>query len=255
MNPALRGMEDDELGRALASGLVWPETPSVAPGVLARIAEVERAPRRLRPRFSLPSRRRTVLILIAALLAVAAAAAAAKLVIDFGAVRIREAPTPPLHVPSAVPSGSAFGRPTTLAEAEAETGLDAVVPPALGSPDRAWTDTGVPDATRIVLAWRASPDLPAIDGLPWGTVLYEFRGDAAVAVKTLGEGTQLRTTRIGGHVAYFITGEHEIALLTDDGTYARYSVAGNVLLWQEGGLTLRLETELPIGAARKMAGS
>jgi hypothetical protein len=64
----LRALSDEELGVAIrASEPAWPSTPPLAQIVAERIRETERLPQ-LRPRPSLPSRRRTILILVAAVL-------------------------------------------------------------------------------------------------------------------------------------------------------------------------------------------
>ena len=43
--------------------------------------------------------------------------------------------------------------------------------------------------------------------------------------------------------------------MTDDGTYARYLVTGNVLVWESDGIVLRLETSLDRAAAVRLAES
>ncbi len=253
MNERLHAMTDEELGRTLAAAVDWPPAPELGGTVSARIAEIERGTARLRPRLSLPSRRRTVLVLAAALLALAVAAGAAKLVIHLGAVTIRTAPAPPTNAPTIGARGPALGHPSTLDEAQKEAGFPALVPAALGAPDRVWVEV-VPGGSRIALAWRAARGLPPIDGLPWGAVLFEFRGDAVLAIKTLyGEGNELRTTTVDGGRAYFITGPHELDLLTDDGSFVSYRVTGNVLVWQQEGVVLRLESGLSEGEAVAVA--
>ncbi len=254
MNERFTAMTDDELGRALSRAVDWPVAPAL--NVAGRIREIDQAATPIRPTLSLRTRRRTVLILVAAALAVAAAAAAAKLVIDLGAVTIKVVPTAPTNLPTIAPSGSAYGSPVaTVHDAEIEAGLTATVPATLGTPDEVWVDVP-PEGARIVLAWRARPDLPAIEGQPWGAILYEFRGDATLDVKTLVSATNtLRATKVGTHEAYFLTGPHEIDLLNAEGRFVRYRVAGNVLLWQSGDLTLRLETELKERAAVRVAES
>ena len=48
---------------------------------------------------------------------------------------------------------------------------------------------------------------------------------------------------------------HELDLVTDDGTYARYRVTGNVLVWEVDGIVLRLETSLDEAGAVRIAES
>lgn len=251
----LRALSDDELGRALASVVDWPETPDLGSSVTAAIRATERAATPIRPRLSLPSRRRTIAILVAAFLVIAAAAVATKLVIDFGAVVIKVAPSgEPL--PSPVLRGPSLGTVTTL-EGAAEAAFPPVVPSRIGPPDEVWVDIGG-QSDRVIIGWRPTSELPAIDELPWGAMLTEFKGDTLLAVKSIpidaGQAS-LRSVRVNGEQAYWVTGEHTLELLTDDGHYERYRVTGHVLLWQDGDLTLRLETSLGLKDALAIAES
>ena len=258
MTERLRALDDDELARALAGvarRIAWPDEPTIAAAVADAIRERERHPSLSRPRLSLPSRRRTLVLVIVGVLLVAGAALAAKLVIDLGALTIETIPGRPTGLPSVVASGPTFGHPATLAEAEREAGFGAQIPAQLGAPDRVWFDQPA-DGARIVLAWRATDAMPPVGDLPWGTVIFEFRGDAAQATKILySEGNTFENAKVDGRDAFWITGEHEIDLVTGDGTFARYRVTGNILVWNVGGTVLRMETELPKVAAIRMATS
>jgi hypothetical protein len=154
-----------------------------------------------------------------------------------------------------VASGPTFGHPATLREAEGEAGFDAQVPDELGAPDAVWVDRAQ-DGARIVLAWTASETLPAIDGLPWGAVLYAFHGQMEQASKGVYmDGNTFEDAEVGGHDAIWITGSHELDVVTGEGTYARYRVTGNVLVWEAERIVLRLETSLDEAAAVQIAES
>jgi hypothetical protein len=258
MTERLRGLDDDSLARALtaaAGAIEWPVTPDVAGEVSRRLLDHERHPSLARARLSLPDRRRTIVLVAAGLILLAAAALAAKVVIDLGALTIDTLPGRPTGLPSAVASGPTLGHAATLPQAEREAGFHAPVPLALGAPDAVWVDRSQ-DGARIVLAWRASPTLPAIDRLPWGTVLYGFRGQMEQAAKTVfTEGNTFADAEVRGRHAIWIAGPHELDLVTDDGAYARYRVTGNVLVWQAGGIVLRLETSLDRVTAVQIAES
>jgi hypothetical protein len=258
MTERLRGLDDDALGRALtttARDIEWPAAPDGAGQVSRRLRDLERHPSLARPRLSLPRRRRTLLLVAAGVVLLAAAAVAAKVVIDLGALTIDTIPGRPTALPSAVASGPTFGHPATLGEAEREAGFDAPVPDMLGAPDAVWVDTAS-DGARIVQAWSASETLPAIDGLPWGAVLYGFQGEMEQASKTVFmDGNTFEDVEVNGHSGVWITGVHELDLVLDDGTYARYRVAGNVLVWEAGGIVLRLETSLDETTAVRIAES
>jgi hypothetical protein len=251
----LSGLDDERLGEALAAlagTIAWPAEVDVTTTVVGSIRGRETHPTLFRPKLRLPSRRRTAAIAIAAVLVVAGAAIAAKLVIDLGVVTIKVLPGRPTALPSVNASGPTFGHPATLAEAEREAGFRAWIPTELGPPDRVWVDRA-PDA-RIVLAWRATDALPAVDDLPWGALLTGFRGDAIEASKSLfAQGDTLSQIRVDGHRGYWIEGPHELDIVNDDGTYSRYRVDANVLIWRSGGVVWRLETALDRQGARALA--
>jgi hypothetical protein len=258
MTERLGRLDDDALGRAMTATvreIDWPAAPDLAGRVSEVLRDQQRHPSLARPRLSLPRRRRTRLLVATGVLLLAAAAVAAKVVIDLGALTIDTIPGRPTSLPSAVADGPTLGHPATLNEAEKEAGFAAHLPEALGAPDAITVDT-TQDGTKIVLAWAASDSLPAIDGLPWGSVLYEFRGEAAMASKLIfTEGNEFKHLEIDGRDAWWITGEHELDLVTGDGTYSRFRVTGNVLLWDVGGTVLRLETSLDQADAVQIAES
>ncbi len=254
MTPLRRFASEDELAaalRAVGGSIDSPETPPIAPTVLSSIHEIELAGMRARPRLWLPSRRRTLTIALATVLFLASAAVAAELIIRIGAVTVRVTPAP-TATPTRPESASAFGQPVSIAEAERRAGFDARIPRALGPPAGVWigpTQVGSQPgetATRIVLAWRAGQGLPPIEDLPWGVVLMQFESDYEVAAKTLySETSNIDPVKVGGLDGYWITGPHTLELLDPDGTQV-VTVTGNVLLWQEGSITYRLETSLPL---------
>jgi hypothetical protein len=261
----LRALSDEELGRAIgAIEPAWPATPPLASIVAERIRETERLPQ-LRPRLSLPSRRRTVLILVAAVVLLAAAAVAARLVVRIGAETVTVVPGPPPTLPADVLSRDVLGRPaSSLAQAGSLAGFDVVLPTRLGDPAGVWTGPTPPDTlgtapvTRVVLAWAPTPALPAVRGLPWGAVLMEFPGDATLAGKSVYEGAPggIQGVTVEGREGLWVTGEHTITLADPDGRApVELRVTGNVLLWQRGDLTLRLETALGLPAALQIAAS
>lgn len=256
MTDRLRALDEDELGRALATAahdLDWPSSPDLAARVSATLLDQQRHPSLARPRLSLPRRRRTVLLLVAGLVLLAGAAVAAKVVIDLGALTIDTIPGRPTALPTVVASGPTFGHRATLEEAEREAGFPAQVPTALGDPEAVWVDASG-DGARIVLAWTANDAIPPIDGLPWGAILYGFRGEMEQASKSVFmDGNTFQEAQVGGTDAIWITGPHELDLVTEDGSYARYLVTGNVLVWESDGIVLRLETSLDRAAAVRLA--
>jgi len=66
--------------------------------------------------------------------------------------------------------------------------------------------------------------------------------------------TTLQAVRVGSHDAFWISGPHQLSLFTPEGEQ-RFTVTGNVLLWEQDGTTFRLETALPQAEARALAES
>jgi len=258
MTERLAGLDDTALGQALTAAgraIDWPVPPDLTGPVSRAIGERERHPSRPRPGLWLPSRRRTLVLVVVGALLLAAAAVAAKIVIDIGAVTIDTIPGRPTALPTVIASGPTLGHAATLDQAEHEAGFHAVLPGTLGDPDAVWVDTTT-TGSRIVLAWSPSPALPSIDGLPWGAVLYEFRGQAEQVAKSLFlEGNTFEQVEVDGHDGVWIAGVHELDLVKGDGTYARYRVTGTVVVWKAEGIVVRLETSLDKAAALRLAES
>jgi hypothetical protein len=256
----LRALSDDDLGAALTSlgqRIAWPVAGDLPVAVSRAIGRGEGHVISW-PGSPTRSRRRTVAILVAAVLALAAAAVAAKLVVDLGAVVIRTVPSLPTTTPTATVGAGSFGQPISLGEAGSIAGFHPLLPSTLGPPDAIWAERTATSfdsqrTTVIVLAWRPSDDQPGIPGSSWGAVLMEFRGEASIASKLLFEGhARLGTAFVDGHDAYVVTGEHELDLLID-GKIRRFTSTARAILWNDGTLTLRLETALPRGPALALA--
>ena len=85
---------------------------------------------------------------------------------------------------------------------------------------------------------------------PWGAILIEFGGDEVQAVKSvLIDGAEW--VDAGGVRGYWLAQPHVLQLA--DGTTFR--VRGNVLIFQRGRTTLRLESGLDQAAAIRLAAS
>ena len=79
-------------------------------------------------------------------------------------------------------------------------------------------------------------------------------GKGSLAFKEIGADTTLQAVQVGSHDAFWISGPHQLFLLTPDGEQV-FTVTGNVLLWEQDGTTLRLETALPKAEALALAES
>src|SRR5262245_1002170 len=248
-----RTLTDEQLSAALVAlgrDLDYPETPSLSGAVTDRlVAERTRGARPRLPGLALLNRRRVLVLVAVGLVALLGIAAAARLAIGAFEIRVQPraegSPTPSL--PPIEPS--AIGEPVSEAEAIARAGFEPALPPG-PSPDEVYvidSDFGDPG---VLYAWRPSATYPQIEGTEWGLLLIVAQGDQEFATKTVNRFDALVDVKVNGRRAAWIPAPHELSISTDEGSKT-YSVTGNVLIWQVGDLTYRLETEL--GRAQAIA--
>jgi hypothetical protein len=230
---------------ALGLGLDVPDAPDFAPRVLAGIGAARRP----------PARRRFVLALavvaVAALLATLAIPDARSALLRFlhiGGERIELVDELPEVAPTPPDLGLMLGLRVPLAEAHRRATFDLLEldekPDSVYVGDRGtvWFLYGRPDAARLLVAQtpRVRVDEPFL------------------LKKLVGSGTSVERVRVRGVPAYFLSGEPHVVLLVDEfGVTIEESarLAGNVLVWEEDGRTIRLEGELTRAEALELARS
>ena len=210
---------------ALGAGLELPSAPDLVPAVMARL------PARRRRRR--PATRALAIVLAATLLLAGGAMAvpptrdAILRVLGLRGVRIERVP----HLPSR-PAGAGrplgLGHPIPLARARHAASFTALVP--AGS-----------------AAAYLSGDLPGGRvSLVIGRVLViEFRGTSTPFVlKFIGPGTTVKFVRVNRNQGVYLSGSpHEVLFQEQNGQLRsdRIRLAGNVLIWQQGPVTVRIE--------------
>lgn len=214
--------------RQLGAELEFPPEPQVASRVAARIATRRR-------------RRPWLVALVAAGVAVAVALAvppARSALLRFfglkGATieRVEERPVFQQE------SNRKLGRPVSLAEARQRVDFVPLVP---GRFARVFYDA----------------DIPALTFDLSGVLLTEFRGEATPYVqKFAGPGTDIEPTSVNGSLGYWLAGErHRVVFRDRLGRVLESRAAGNVLLWEQGAVTLRLEGAPTKAEALRIAGT
>jgi hypothetical protein len=175
-------------------------------------------------------------------------------------VRIQHSPTSPA---SALPLGTGLnlGEKLTLAQAQARVPYRIELPrvPELGPPDAVYLRRGNFDP-QVTLLWHARPGLPKARETGEGLLLTQFRAtiDADFIKKITFQTTRLEFTNVNGGDAFWIAGPpHQLAFVDADGNLLPDTVrlAGNVLLWEQGDLTLRIEGNLTKAQALRIASS
>ncbi len=220
--------------RALAAYVDFPDDRDLAPAVLARLA-------------SRPKRRRTAVLVLAALavalgiaFAVPPARSAILRVFHLQGVRIEYVDRLP-EVTTAGPLDLGVRLP--LADAERTAGFRPLTSPLLGVPNRVTWDGE--------MLWFAYGHVRLL--------VSQFRAAERVELvkKLAGPGTSIEPVRVDGGRGYFISGATHFLYVAPTSVVRdeRVRLARNVLLWQHGPLTLRLEGDLTRAEALRIAHS
>jgi hypothetical protein len=278
MTDDLSRLPDTELERALADlgqHLIYPPTPPIVPAVRSCLLA---APTQRRPVWSswLAPRWRPVLaILVLALvagLAVTLSEPTRTTIADRLGLRgltITHLPTVPPAMPGR-PLRATLGTPLTLEQAQSRVPYQILTPtlPELGAPDEVYLSE-LPTGGQVALLYRARPDSTLQGETGVGLLLTQFRGDllapasfgkglAPETGKGLGPQAQLDEVTVNGARGYWIEGPPHLFYYRDATGQVREDTArlvGNVLLWEQAGLTLRLESSLARAQALRIAAS
>jgi len=185
-----------------------------------------------------------VALALVALIVLAAAAVAFGIAI--GGLRITFAPGTPPPLPSGAVQSRGFGNQLGLEEARRRAGFEVLLPSlaGLGQPDHVYYNE-VPSGGSVSLVWGPRPGYPA-DTNGIGLVVTEFQAtvDPGVWEKMLYEGTTVTSTDVGGHAALWIGGgKHTFFYRDASGRQVDSSLrlVGDTLIWESGGLVLRVE--------------
>jgi len=261
-------LQQELFGKQLLSvskGLDYPRTPDIAGAEMTRLRGATR-PRFISRRFvwSLT----VILILFSSLMLIPPARAAIIEFIQIGVVRIfRAEPTPLVppnqEIPLTVVPVTATPVPTsqplipilenlagemTLEEAQKAVNYPILLPsypPDLDKPDRIFVQDA--DGKMTVLVWvdPQHPDqvLMSLHFLPAGSW----------AIKKI-EPTHIQETTVNSQRAIWAIGPYPLRLSNGDVDFVRL-INGHVLIWEEGNITYRLETDLSLEEAVKIAES
>jgi hypothetical protein len=196
--------------------------------------------------------------LLAALLIAGAAVAVG---IAIGGLRIVFSTETPRPLPSGAAAARAFGVEVSLDEARRRAGFTIVTPgePTIGPPDHVFYLPS-PRGGTISLVWGDRPGYPADPKTRIGLVLTEFRGDVGPEYweKLIDGGTRVQATTVRGAAAYWVAGGTHFFFYRDAAGHevdTTLRLVGTALVWQQGGLTLRVEGAHTLEAARRIATS
>lgn len=247
--------------------LIYPPTPRIADQVMTRLNQPLR-PRLPRGRWA--GAALAILILALTLILVPPARAAILDFIQIGVVRIfrvqpaqtsrPESPTPLTATPkfkmpltatpvaTFIPSVLRLAGETTLSEAQSNVDFSILLPsyPSdLGRPDRVYLqDLGSP---MLVLVWMDRNDPQKVR-----LSLDEIAPDGWALGKS--QPKLIEETKVNGQPAVWAEGPYMLQITNSNYELMRL-VTGRVLIWTQGEITYRLETDLTLEEAIKVAES
>jgi hypothetical protein len=277
MNMQTNPIPEEHL-KVVARRFHYPPTPDVAEAVMQRLTSGSRPRVQMRSAWIVAS---LLVLLLALLFAVPGVRAEIVRFLQVGVVRIFpatatqtiEVPIPqvpltatPLSFPpitalpqfSATPSASQFeplysisisglAGETTLEAAQGIVNFTIRLPgyPAdLGAPERIFVQE---DGLMVILVW-----LDPADPQKARLSLHEI-GPGSILVGKF-EPLVILETQVNGQYAVWVEGPY-LVQLTDGDIDFRRTVDGNTLIWEEGGITYRLESDLSLEEAVKIAES
>ncbi len=226
--------------RALADTVAVPDPPDVRAAVRARIATPARPIRSTRPRWIAAI---VVALLATGLVASPQARAAVADVLRFAGVDVQwgsDAQDAPRVPESPLPGAE----PASLLAARARAAFEIGVPSLLGPPDR----VVVADRARVVSLLYNGPD---------GRIrLDEFDGRLEpIFFKTIDN--SVRSAPVDGYPGWWLSGPHAVRYVDRDGVVHNETarLAESTLIWEIGHVSYRLEGDLGLDEAVRIAES
>ena len=260
--------------RQAAAGFQYPPTPDIASSVTRQLASRARDGERAREHWR-PTRLAwallALLLVLAGLAAVPQVRAAVVEFFQIGAFRLFVGEPTPTAAPQATDIPPAVIPPvtatpledrgitlpnlsgeTTLEDAESEIGRQMktpTYPTGIGPPDKVFVqDLGLPIAILVWLDRLGDEVMLSLHVLPSSGGPFGVKSDIQI----------VETVEVNGSEAYWVTGTHFLQFFNDEGRADFDSVRlveGNVLIWTEGELTYRLESDMSLEEAIRTAES
>jgi hypothetical protein len=237
----MRGELEQRL-EALGTALEVPPAPDLVPAVLAGLPARRHRPRRPAGRV-LAVAFATVLLLAGVAMAVPTSRDAILRAIGLRGVSIERVPRlPPIQPGARTGARLRLGRPIALASVRHAAGFAPLLPPSASS---AYIGHDVPGGRVSIL---------------FGEVLItEFRGTARPFVfKVIDPNTSVKSTRVNGAQGVYLSGApHQVLFGASNGQVRgdQVRLAGNVLIWQQGPLIVRIEGTHTLAEALAIARS
>jgi hypothetical protein len=144
------------------------------------------------------------------------------------------------------PVGTVFflGDRVTLDQARKSVAYQILVPTraGLGTPEVYLRDNGI-----VSFVYAASSQLPAAHDTKAGLIVTEFKGDTSQVMAKLLDGTDAEKVSVNGQQGLWLTGgDHFVFFVNQDNGAVDVPghIAGNTLLWEQDGVTMRIEADI-----------
>jgi hypothetical protein len=224
--------------------LSFPPTPDLVTAVSRRLGAVRRPQR---------TRRRVLVLAFAILLAAAGIAAGVTASLHgLGIVFVDK--IPPVKPGTSLDLGLQVKRD----EARKLAGFEVIVPHSpLGAPD-AWFVQTIQETRAVTLVWGSHRNLPPLRrGVSILATETPGSVDPRFMTKMIGPDAHVRSLAINGAPGLWITGAPHAIAWSSGGAFNQQKVrlVGNVLVWNQGDLLLRLEGARTLAEARRLASS
>ena len=231
------------------------------PAVRTRIAERSSRPWWSRLSFNgmslVPVAATLGVILVATLLLTPRIADAIGNLLTVTGVQIYRVPQTPTVRPTAPALSFAGQRVATAAEASRVAGFAVRTPAELGDPSAIYVETA---PVRVTIVYAVVKGIAPSPQAGVSAIVVEFKGtlETQIMAKAIGPGTTLDAVPLGRGVAYYLAGQpHQFFFRDPTGNIQPETLrlAGNTLLWEEGGITYRLEAQVGRDDAIRIASS
>ena len=139
-----------------------------------------------------------------------------------------------------------------------------IVPSALGAPDEVYVRTS--GDAHVFLVYKPRPASGTLPAIPQsaqtgiGVLVTELRGtwEFPILGKVLGPNSKAEQLSVNGSPGVWIEGApHDFFYRQPSGNFVpdTLRLAGNVLVWNDGAVLLRIEADVPKDAALRIAAS
>ena len=258
---AVHDADLDRMLRDVAARIAWPAEPQIAQRVRARVeAGPAAAPswwERMRPVLARPSFAVTVAIVALCVVLIASQSARVAVADFLGLEGVRVGFTKQL--PKDAATRLDLGGRVALDEARSHAGFDVLVPTVgdLDEPDRVYFDPSI-GAGQVSFVYRPRAGLPptTVEGVGLLVMQYRVTLEESYYKKLLENTNTIEEALVDGDFGFWVKGRHTIEF-RDDGAVGRdpARLAGNTLLWEHDGVTIRLESDLSKSEAIRIAES